>query len=92
MAVNQRNTDSWHLRKEVTVGNLFATIAAIAAVIGAFYNLDSRQSKTELTVAYMQAEMAQDRDDEKEYRKDVRNKLGEIRELLWKFLSEVKGK
>ena len=88
--VNKR--ESWHLRKEVTIGNIFATVAAIAAVVGAFYNLDSRQSKTELTIAYMQAEMQEDRENEKEYRKDVREKLGEIRELLWKFLSEANKK
>ena len=78
--------ESWHLRKEVTVGNLFATIAAIAAVVGAFYNLDSRQSKTEHTIAYLQKDLANDRQEEKEYRKGVRSDLGAIKDLLYENL------
>ena len=83
--------ESWHLRKEVTIGNIFATVAAIAAIVGAFYNLDMRQTKTVLVVSYLQEELKKDREDEKEYRHDVRSNLRDIRNLLIKGL-ERSGK
>lgn len=34
--------EGWHLRREVTIGNILASVVAILGMLGAFYTLDKR--------------------------------------------------
>ena len=38
---------AWHLRKDVTLGNIFTSIIAILAIISAYYSLDKRLALVE---------------------------------------------
>lgn len=33
---------NWHLRKDVTVGNLLTSVMAVIALVGSYYTLDKR--------------------------------------------------
>lgn len=39
--------NDWHLRKEVTIGNILTAVAALTAAVAAYYNLDTRVSLLE---------------------------------------------
>lgn len=82
------NKESWHLRKEVTIGNIFATISAVALLIGAFYNLDSRLIRAEEAVSDIQKHQDIEREEEREYRSDIRKKLDDIVKLLIEGIRE----
>jgi len=46
------NRRGWHVKKEITLGDLIALLVAIAAVLAAYARMDVRVSLVEQAVAY----------------------------------------
>lgn len=53
--MDRRDTNRWMLRKEISIGNLLAIVAAIGSVTAAYFQLDKRVAIIE--EAYAKEEM-----------------------------------
>ena len=82
------STKEWHLRKEVTIGNIIASVLALGAVIGAFYNLDIRIHTNTNDITTNRSAIEEEKTDRKEDMALIRKKLDKIETLLIQGLRE----
>lgn len=79
----------WHLRKEVTVGNIVASILLIAAAIAAFHNLDTRVVKLEANAMDAEIHRAEEKAERKEDIARLCERLDRIQDLQIQVLRKI---
>lgn len=67
----------WHLKKEVTIGNIVMVVSAIIALIASYYTLNTRITVLENVVAYNSKDI-------NENHEEVIRKLERIENILLK--------
>jgi hypothetical protein len=65
----------WHLKREVTIGNIVMTFSAIIAIIAAYYSLDTRLTVLEGSVKHNKEDIAKNQ-------QEVIRKLERIEDIL----------
>ena len=80
----------WHLRKEVTIGNIFTAILALFAALSAWYNLDTRLTVVETQQTDIELHMQTERIARKEDVERVCSRLDRIESIMIQMLQDNK--
>lgn len=72
----------WHLRKEVTVGNILTSVLAIVAALSAFYNLDKRVLTNSAHIQANAERIAEGKETQKADKDRIMQKLDRIENIL----------
>lgn len=81
----------WHLRKEVTIGNIFTAILALFAALSAWYNLDTRLTVVETQQTDIELHMQAERIARKEDVERVCSRLDRIESIMIQMLQDSKN-
>ena len=76
----------WHLRKDVTIGNILAAVAALVAALSAWHNLDSRVLLLEKSYSDVREHMLIEQEQRKEDVERVCARLDRIEGLVIEIL------
>ena len=78
----------WHLRKEVTIGNIFTAFLALVAALSAWYNLDMRLTVVETHQTDIKVHMEAERIARKEDVERVCTRLDRIENIMIEILQD----
>jgi len=81
----------WHLRKEVTIGNIFTAFLALFAALSAWYNLDTRLTVVETQQTNIGIHMQAERIARKEDVERVCARLDRIEDIMIELLRDSKN-
>jgi hypothetical protein len=76
------NKETWHLRKELNIGHIIATLTLASGIITWGFSIDNRITKAEVRIESMITLMAENRVDQKNMRDELMNELRYIRSRI----------
>jgi len=81
----------WHLRKEVTIGNIFTAFLALIAALSAWYNLDTRLTVVETQQTDIKVHLQAESVARKEDVERVCSRLDRIENIMIELLRDGKS-